>query len=39
VIHHENCVHCKTCDVADPYAIITLDHSPRAAEAPSCTNM
>lgn len=23
VIHHENCVHCKTCDIADPYAQIT----------------
>ncbi len=22
-IHHENCVHCKTCDIADPYQIIT----------------
>ena len=21
-IHHENCVHCKTCDIADPYQII-----------------
>jgi electron-transferring-flavoprotein dehydrogenase len=23
VVHHENCVHCKTCDVADPYQLIT----------------
>ena len=23
VIHHENCVHCKTCDIADPYEVIT----------------
>ncbi|MGH9391616.1 MAG: 4Fe-4S dicluster domain-containing protein, partial [Vicinamibacteria bacterium] len=23
VIHAENCVHCKTCDIADPYGIIT----------------
>ncbi len=22
-IHHSNCVHCKTCDVMDPYGIIT----------------
>jgi len=21
-IHHENCVHCKTCDIADPYQVI-----------------
>ena len=20
-IHHENCVHCKACDIADPYQI------------------
>ena len=25
VIHHENCVHCKTCDIADPYADHHLD--------------
>ena len=23
LIHHENCVHCKTCDIVDPYQIIT----------------
>jgi electron-transferring-flavoprotein dehydrogenase len=23
LIHHENCVHCKTCDIADPYQVIT----------------
>lgn len=23
VLHAENCVHCKTCDIADPYQIIT----------------
>jgi electron-transferring-flavoprotein dehydrogenase len=22
-INASNCVHCKTCDIADPYAIIT----------------
>ena len=22
-IHHENCVHCKTCDIADPCEAIT----------------
>ncbi len=36
VIHHENCVHCKTCDIADPYAIITWTtpegFAPRDAE-------
>ena len=38
VIHHENCVHCKTCDVADPYAIITWT-TPEGGEGPDYTLM
>jgi len=38
VIHHENCVHCKTCDVADPYAIITWV-TPEAGGGPDYTQM
>ncbi len=38
VIHHENCVHCKTCDVADPYAIITWT-TPEGGDGPDYTNM
>jgi electron-transferring-flavoprotein dehydrogenase len=37
-IHHENCVHCKTCDVADPYQIITWT-TPQGGEGPDYTNM
>jgi electron-transferring-flavoprotein dehydrogenase len=37
-IHHENCVHCKTCDVADPYQIITWT-PPQGGEGPDYTNM
>src|SRR5262245_16700034 len=33
VIHHENCVHCKTCDIADPYAIITWT-TPEGGDGP-----
>jgi electron-transferring-flavoprotein dehydrogenase len=38
VIHHENCVHCKTCDVADPYAQITWT-TPQGGEGPDYTKM
>jgi electron-transferring-flavoprotein dehydrogenase len=38
VIHHENCVHCKTCDVADPYAIITWT-TPEGGDGPDYANM
>ncbi len=37
-IHHENCVHCKTCDIADPYQIITWT-PPEGGEGPDYTNM
>ncbi len=32
-IHHENCVHCKTCDIADPYQVITWT-PPQGGEGP-----
>jgi electron-transferring-flavoprotein dehydrogenase len=38
VIHHENCVHCKTCDVADPYAQITWT-TPEGGGGPDYTQM
>ncbi|MBI3846264.1 MAG: electron transfer flavoprotein-ubiquinone oxidoreductase [Planctomycetes bacterium] len=38
VIHAENCVHCKTCDIADPYAIITWV-PPEGGSWPSYANM
>ena len=38
VIHHENCVHCKTCDVADPYAQIIWT-TPEGGDGPDYTNM
>jgi electron-transferring-flavoprotein dehydrogenase len=38
VIHHENCVHCKTCDIADPYEIITWV-TPQGGEGPDYTMM
>jgi electron-transferring-flavoprotein dehydrogenase len=38
VIHHENCVHCKTCDIADPYAIITWT-TPEGGDGPIYTLM
>ena len=38
IIHHENCVHCKTCDVADPYQIITWT-TPQGGEGPDYTQM
>ena len=38
VIHHENCVHCKTCDVADPYEIITWA-TPEGGDGPDYTLM
>jgi electron-transferring-flavoprotein dehydrogenase len=38
VIHHENCVHCKTCDVADPYQVITWT-TPEGGDGPDYTNM
>ncbi len=37
-IHHENCVHCKTCDIADPYQIITWV-TPEGGEGPDYTQM
>jgi len=37
-IHHENCVHCKTCDIADPYQIITWT-PPEGGEGPSYERM
>ncbi len=38
LIHHENCVHCKTCDIADPYQVITWV-PPQGGEGPDYTNM
>ena len=38
VIHHENCVHCKTCDIADPYALITWT-TPEGGDGPDYTLM
>jgi electron-transferring-flavoprotein dehydrogenase len=38
MIHHENCVHCKTCDIADPYAIITWT-TPEGGDGPDYTRM
>ena len=38
LIHHENCVHCKTCDVADPYQVITWT-PPQGGEVPDYTKM
>ena len=38
VIHHENCVHCKTCDIADPYGIITWT-TPEGGDGPDYTLM
>jgi electron-transferring-flavoprotein dehydrogenase len=37
-IHHENCVHCKTCDIADPYQVITWT-APEGGEGPDYTRM
>ena len=37
-IHHENCVHCKTCDIADPYQVITWT-TPQGGEGPDYTKM
>jgi electron-transferring-flavoprotein dehydrogenase len=37
-IHHENCVHCKTCDIADPYQIITWT-PPQGGEGPDYQGM
>jgi electron-transferring-flavoprotein dehydrogenase len=37
-IHHENCVHCKTCDIADPYQIITWT-PPEGGEGPDYAQM
>jgi electron-transferring-flavoprotein dehydrogenase len=37
-IHHENCVHCKTCDIADPYQIIDWT-PPQGGEGPDYTQM
>lgn len=38
LIHHENCVHCKTCDIADPYQIITWA-TPEGGDGPDYTLM
>ncbi len=38
LIHHENCVHCKTCDIADPYQIITWQ-TPEGGDGPDYTLM
>jgi electron-transferring-flavoprotein dehydrogenase len=38
LIHHENCLHCKTCDIADPYQIITWT-PPEGGEGPDYTQM
>jgi electron-transferring-flavoprotein dehydrogenase len=37
-IHHENCVHCKTCDIADPYQVITWT-PPQGGEGPDYDRM
>jgi len=37
-IHHENCVHCKTCDIADPYQVITWT-PPQGGEGPDYSQM
>ena len=37
-IHHENCVHCKTCDIADPYQVITWE-APAGGQGPDYTRM
>ena len=37
-IHAENCVHCKTCDISDPYEIITWV-PPEGGSGPSYVNM
>ncbi|TAM89482.1 electron transfer flavoprotein-ubiquinone oxidoreductase [bacterium] len=37
-INFTNCVHCKTCDIADPYQIITWV-PPQGGEGPVYTNM
>jgi electron-transferring-flavoprotein dehydrogenase len=37
-IHYENCVHCKTCDIADPYQVITWT-PPEGGEGPDYTGM
>ncbi len=37
-INFTNCVHCKTCDIADPYQIITFV-PPQGGEGPIFTNM
>ena len=38
LIHHENCVHCKTCDIADPYQVITWT-PPEGGQGPDYTGM
>ncbi len=37
-VHHENCVHCKTCDIADPYQVITWT-PPQGGEGPNYEQM
>ncbi len=38
LIHHENCVHCKTCDITDPYQVITWT-PPEGGEGPDYERM
>jgi electron-transferring-flavoprotein dehydrogenase len=38
LIHHENCVHCKTCDIADPYQVITWT-TPEGGDGPDYAQM
>ncbi len=38
LIHHENCVHCKTCDIADPYQQISWT-TPEGGGGPDYTLM
>ena len=37
-IHHENFVHCTTCDIADPYQVITWT-PPEGGDGPDYTQM
>ena len=38
LLHPENCVHCKTCDIADPYQIITWV-PPEGGDGPNYVDM
>ena len=37
-VNFTNCVHCKTCDIADPYQVITWT-PPQGGEGPDYTQM